>query len=129
MEDNLSGRQPQWKTTLVEDNLSGRRPQWNMTSVEDNLSGRRPQWKTTSVEDDLSGRRPQWKTTLLAWNQQNLLSNICRFTLVESKTILKRWKAPLWKTTLAQPQQASHLSLSLAQLSPNLLLLFLTISN
>jgi hypothetical protein len=70
----------------MEDNLSGKQPEWKMISVEDNLSGRRPQWKTTSVGDNLSGKEPQW--TVLAWNQQN----ICRSNLVESETILKRWK-------------------------------------
>ena len=47
------------KTTSMEDDLSGRRPQWKTTSVEDDLSRRQHQWKTTSVEDDLSRRRPQ----------------------------------------------------------------------
>ena len=65
--------------------------------MEDNISGRRPQWKTTTVEDNLSGRRPQWKTTLLAWNQQNLLSNIGKSTLVESKSIWKNLE--IGKTT------------------------------
>ena len=113
VEDNLSGRRPQWKTTSVEDDLSGRRPQWKTTSVEDdlrgrraqwkmnlvenNISGRRTRWKTTSVEEDLSGRRPQWKTTLLAWNQQNLLSNIGKSTLVESKSDLRNLE--IGKTT------------------------------
>ena len=41
------------KTTSMEDDLSGRRPQWKTTSVEDNLSRRRPQWKIISMEDDL----------------------------------------------------------------------------
>ena len=62
MEDDLSGRQPQWKTTSLEDSLSGNSPQWKTTSVEGDLSGRRPYWKMTSVEDDLSGWRPPWKT-------------------------------------------------------------------
>ena len=74
--------------TSVEDDLSGRGPQWKTILVEEDLIGRRPQWKTISVEDNLSGKGPQWKMTLLAWNQQN----ICRSTLVESETILKRWK-------------------------------------
>ena len=52
MEDDLNGRRPQWKTTLMEDNLMGRQPQWKTTLMEDNLNGRRPQWKMT-----------QWKTT------------------------------------------------------------------
>ena len=77
MEDSLSGRLPQWKTTSVEE-----------ISVEGDLIGRQPNWKTTSVEDNLSGKEPQWKMSLLAWNQQN----ICRSTLVASETILKRWK-------------------------------------
>jgi hypothetical protein len=83
MENDLSGRRPQWKMTSVEDDLSGRRPHWKMTSVDNNLS---LQWTTTSAENNPSGKGPQWKMTLLAWNQQN------RSTLVESETILKRWK-------------------------------------
>ena len=55
-----------------------------MNLVENNISGRRTWWKMNS-EEELSGRRPQWKTTLLAWNQQNLLSNIGKSTQVESK--------------------------------------------
>jgi hypothetical protein len=54
MEDDFSGRQPQWKMTSLEEKLSGRRPQWKTTSVEDNLSRRQPQWKTSSVEDTLA---------------------------------------------------------------------------
>ena len=38
MEDNLNGRQPQWKTTSMEDNFIGRQPQWKTTSMEDNLN-------------------------------------------------------------------------------------------
>ena len=49
----------------MEDDLSGRQPQWKTTSLEDNLSGRQPPWKTASLENDLSGRRPQWKVTLI----------------------------------------------------------------
>ena len=74
MKDNLNGRQPKWKTTLMEDDLNGRQPQWKMTIMEDDHNGRQPQLKTnsmeddlngrqTSMEDDLNGRRPQWKTT------------------------------------------------------------------
>ena len=72
----------------MEDDLSGRQPQWKTISLEEDLIGRRPQWKTTSEEDNHSGKGPQWKMTLLASNQQNM----CRSTLVESETILKRWK-------------------------------------
>ena len=35
MEDNLNGRQPQWKTTSMEDDLNGRLPQWMTTSMEE----------------------------------------------------------------------------------------------
>ena len=35
MEDELNGRQPQWKTTSIEDDLNERRPQLKMTSMED----------------------------------------------------------------------------------------------
>ena len=48
----------------MEDNLNGRQPQWKTTSMEDNLNKRRPEWKTKSMEDELNGRQPQWKTTL-----------------------------------------------------------------
>ena len=48
------GRSTLIESKLVEDDISGRQPQWKTISVEDNLSGRQPQWKTTSVEDDLS---------------------------------------------------------------------------
>ena len=44
MEENLNGRQPQWKTTSMEDDL------------ENNLNGRRPKWRTTLIEDDINGR-------------------------------------------------------------------------
>ena len=63
MEDDLNGRQSQWKTTSMEDDLNGRQPQWKMTSFEDNLNGRQPWWKTTSMEDSLNGRQSQLKTT------------------------------------------------------------------
>ena len=32
--------------TSMEDDLNGRQHQWKMTSMEDDLNGRRPQWKT-----------------------------------------------------------------------------------
>ena len=38
-EDNLTGRQPYWKTTLLEDKLAGRQAHRKMTSQEDNLTG------------------------------------------------------------------------------------------
>ena len=43
----------------MEDDLNGRQPQWKTTSIEDDHNGRQPQWKTTSMEDDLNGRRLQ----------------------------------------------------------------------
>ena len=51
------------QTTSTEDNLNGRQPQWKTTSMEDDFNGRQPQWKTTSMEDDLDRRRPQCKKT------------------------------------------------------------------
>ena len=42
-EDNLYGRQPQRKTTLMGDNLYGRRPQWR----------KKCQWMITLMEEDL----------------------------------------------------------------------------
>ena len=53
MEDNINGRQSQWKTASMEDNLNGRQPQWKWTSMKDNLNGRQPQ-KRTSMEEDAS---------------------------------------------------------------------------
>ena len=47
MEDDLYGRQPQWKTTLMEDNLNGRQPQWKKMSMEEDL-------KEALQEDDMS---------------------------------------------------------------------------
>ena len=37
MEDNLNGRQPQWKMTSMEYDLNGRQPQWKKISMEDNI--------------------------------------------------------------------------------------------
>jgi hypothetical protein len=42
MEDDLNGRQSQWKMTSMEDNPNGRQP-----------NGRRLQWKTITIEDKL----------------------------------------------------------------------------
>ena len=39
------------------------------------------------MEDNLHGRGPQWKMILIAGNEQNFLSNNCRSTLVQSKTL------------------------------------------
>ena len=47
MQDDLNGRQPQWKTTSMEDKLNGKKPQWTMTSLEDEMNGRQPQKKMT----------------------------------------------------------------------------------
>ena len=41
------------KITSMEDNLNGRQPQWKTTSMEENLNGRQFQWKTIPIEDDL----------------------------------------------------------------------------
>ena len=72
-EEDLNGKQPQWKTTsmedggpqlngtLMEDDHNGRRPQWKTTSMEVNLYGRQTQWKTTLMKDNLNGRQPQWE--------------------------------------------------------------------
>ena len=48
MEDDLNGRQPQWKTTSLEDNLNEIQPQWETTSM-----GEKYQWRITSMEEDL----------------------------------------------------------------------------
>ena len=58
IEEDLNGKLPQWKTTLMEDNLNGRQLQW-MTAND--LKGRRPQGRNTSMEEYLNGSRPQWK--------------------------------------------------------------------
>ena len=60
--------------------------------MENDLHRRQPQWKTTSEEDNFSGRRPQRMMTSIDLNKQNMLYNIFGSTLLESKTILKRWK-------------------------------------
>ena len=46
MEDNLYGRQPQWKTTLMEDKLNGKKCQWRITSMEEDI-------KEALQEDDI----------------------------------------------------------------------------
>ena len=48
MEENLNGRQPQWKVTSMKDDLNRRQTQWKMTSMEDKLNGRQSQLKMTS---------------------------------------------------------------------------------
>ena len=48
LENDLTGRQPLWKTTSMEDNLNGRQPQWKTTSM-----GKKCQWRITSMEEDL----------------------------------------------------------------------------
>ena len=40
MEDDLNGREPQWKRTSMEDDINGRQPQGK------NPSGRISQWKS-----------------------------------------------------------------------------------
>ena len=42
MEDNLFGKQPQWKTTLMEDNPNEDELNGKKMSMEDNLNGGRP---------------------------------------------------------------------------------------
>ena len=37
MEDNLNGRQPQWKTTSMEYDLNGMKHQGRTTSIEEDL--------------------------------------------------------------------------------------------
>ena len=64
MEDDLNGRQPQWKksqwkTTPIQEDFNGRLPQWKTTSIENDLYGRCPQWKRTRMEDNMNGRRTQ----------------------------------------------------------------------
>ena len=49
-EDNLTGRQPYWKTTLLEDKLAGRRAHRKMTSQEDNLTGRQTHRKMSLAQ-------------------------------------------------------------------------------
>ena len=47
MEDNLYGRQPQWKTTSMEDDLNGKNMSMEETSMEEDL-------KEALQEDDIS---------------------------------------------------------------------------
>ena len=44
MEDNINGRQPQWKMTSLEDDRK-----WKTNSIEDNFIGRQLYWKTNSI--------------------------------------------------------------------------------
>ena len=74
MEDNLSIRRPQWKTTTKEDDHNGEdlngRP---MTSIEQVLNGRWPKWMMTTMEDNHNVRRYQWKTILIEENTKEAL--------------------------------------------------------
>ena len=62
----MSGRQPQWKTTIMEDDLNGRYLNaWKIASMEDELKLKKlqwktPQWKMTSMEEDLNRGLPQY---------------------------------------------------------------------
>ena len=56
MEDDLVGRQPQWKTTSMEDELHGIRPQWKTNLIEN-------KWRITSMEDNINGIQPRLKMT------------------------------------------------------------------
>ena len=49
-EDNLNGRQPYWKKTLLEDKLAGRQAHRKMTSQEDNLAGRQTHRKMSLAQ-------------------------------------------------------------------------------
>ena len=42
MEDDINGRQLQWKTTSIEDDLYRRRSRWKMTPMEDELNVKHP---------------------------------------------------------------------------------------
>ena len=57
----------------MEDDLNGRQPQWKITSMKDHINGRQPRWKTTAMEDEINVRQPQWKMTTLAY----LASQFC----------------------------------------------------
>ena len=47
LEDNINGRQHQWKTTLMEDDLQGIQRQWKTNSMEN-------KWRINSMEDNLN---------------------------------------------------------------------------
>ena len=61
MEDNLNGRQPQWKTTPMEDDLNGK---GKNTSMEEYLDGSRPQWKSYRKQMTLACLTRQFCTEL-----------------------------------------------------------------
>ena len=48
----------------MEEDLNGRQTQWKTNSMEDTLNGRQPQWKTTSIEDDFNGKH--WEICISA---------------------------------------------------------------
>ena len=50
----------------MEDDLNGRQPQWKTTSMEENINGRLHQMKTTSMEDD-NNSMPSKPIFFLAW--------------------------------------------------------------
>ena len=62
-EDNLSGRQSNWKTTLQRYNLVKISTHRYTTSKEDDLTGRQLYRKTISNKDNLRGRQLHRKTT------------------------------------------------------------------
>ena len=55
-EDNLGGRQPQWKTASAEDGLG-----------EDGLGGRRTQRKTASAKEKKEEERKKKKSMISKW--------------------------------------------------------------
>ena len=96
MEDDLFGRQPQWKTTSIEDDPNSSNQleinkTYNLTIVGPEerkpyfaiwKDERQPPWKMISMEDDLRKLKG-------VENLQNLLSYNCKFTLMEFKVILE----------------------------------------
>ena len=51
-EDNLNGRQTQFKMTLMEDDPNRRQPQRKITPIKEKLNGRQTQCLKTSIEDN-----------------------------------------------------------------------------
>ena len=46
------------KMTSMEDDLNGRQHQWKTTSMEDDLNGKKRQLKMTPMDVDPNGRQP-----------------------------------------------------------------------
>ena len=123
MEDDINGRQPQWKMNSMEDDQNWRLPKWKTalmednfcrwvpycetTSMEDDLNERRPQWKMTSMEDDLNDRWPQWKMTSMEYDlngRRPQLAMLCAELL-----ILKKWLQLIARLSLSRSYSSTEI--------------------